>query len=248
MTPREVASADDVLALARTLLGASFVPPRGVVQTCAVDRADHVIRIGHAAPKSAHDFFLLHLARASADVIVTTGQILRDEPTLRYDLEGEGALPAALHAYRAKHATKPPRAKVVVLSRGDVSLDHPALAGWAEPVIATASATLARDASARGIRVLTHEGDSASLVRALRAVHATVSVEAGPNASGALYKGASRDVDSLYLSRFHGELSETARGASFLGRDALEARFRERSKAHEVSEPSGLWSFVRYAR
>lgn len=247
MTPREVASADDVLALARTLLGDGFAAPEGVVQTCAVGEDDHVIRIGPHAPRSAHDFFLLHLARASADVIVTTGQILRDEPTLRYDLEGEGSLPAMLHAYRATHAKKPPRAKVVVLSRGDVSLDHPALHGWAEPVIATPSATLAHAARARGMGALVHEGDARALVLTLRALHPTISVEAGPSASGALYEDGSV-VDVLFHSRFRGVLVDEARGARFLAATELDARFSTRTASATVDEPSGPWSFTRYAR
>src|SRR5687768_10109429 len=73
----DVASADDVLEAARFLLGDTFAPPEGIVQTCAIDSGNRVIRIGEHSPKSAWDFFVLHLARASADAIVTTGKILR---------------------------------------------------------------------------------------------------------------------------------------------------------------------------
>lgn len=248
MNLAELASANDVLAAARFVLGDDFAPPRGVIQTCAVDGSHRVIRIGEQAPKSAWDFFLLNLARASADAIVTTGKILRDEPSLRYDLQGPGTLSAALHAYRVAHARKAAPAKVVVLTHGDVSLDHGALHGWAAPVIATDSVSLADRARARGMEILTLEAlDTRALVTALRASSPCVSVEAGPSAARALYAQPTL-VDTLLLSRFDGALAEEARGLPFLPALELEAGFgRPLNEAHE-KEPSGPWTFFRYAR
>lgn len=241
-----------MLGAASYLLGPSSVPPRGVLQTAAVTRAGEIIRVGAHAPKSAWDFFALHLARASADAIVTTGKILRDEPTLRYDLEGAGTLPEALHAYRAEVAQRMPRAKVYVLSSGrDLDLAHPALRGWAEPVLALPTdAPSDIEARARGVGIAVRRFDALSLrglVEALAREHACVSIEAGPSSSRALYDAPSR-VDTLWLSRFEDVVDERARGERFVD-DVTRARaLGEARHVVTLDEPSGAWTFSRYAR
>ena len=50
-----------------------------------------VLEINQSTPRSAHDRFALDLARARADVIVTTGAILRAEPRLAYELASDRA-------------------------------------------------------------------------------------------------------------------------------------------------------------
>lgn len=247
----EVAGADDVLEAARFVLGAHFAPPTGVVQTCATLRDGDVIRIGEHAPKSAWDFFLLNLARASADVIVTTGKILRDEPALRYDLEGPPGVIGALHAYRDFRANKPARADVVVLSSGrDLDLSHPTFRGWARPVLALPDdATRARrDAEAAGIEVRTFATLSLrSLVGALTSEGRTVSIEAGPTSARALYD-VPVAVSSLWLSRFEGDVVSEARGEPFIADDVLEARLGNALSDVRIVEPSGTWRFRRYTR
>lgn len=246
-----ITSAADVLDAARFALGADFAPPSGVVQTCATLSNGDVIRIGEHAPKSAWDFFLLNLARASADVIVTTGKILRDEPALRYDLEGTAGVAHALHAYRDVHAHKPARADVVVLSSGrDLDLSHPTFHGWARPVLALpdAATRAIHDAQSMGIEVRTFTNLSLrALVSALAVQGRTVSIEAGPSSARALYDVPVL-VSSLWLSRFEGEAARAAHGEPFLCDDVLEARLGAARSDVRIAEPSSTWRFRRYTR
>ena len=109
MTPSACRTPDDVDALARRLFGAVPIDD-GVVHVTALwappEGERRTLLIGEHSPKSDHDFFSLNLARARADAILVTGKILREEPTLRYDLQGAGELPAALAAWRRERAAR----------------------------------------------------------------------------------------------------------------------------------------------
>jgi len=83
-------TASAVAKRVQELYGDELLEDAGVVQVCSAWRdAQGVlrsVRVGPHAPRSETDGFALALARARADVIVTTGQILRDEPGLQHEI------------------------------------------------------------------------------------------------------------------------------------------------------------------
>ena len=96
-----------------------FGPPdAGVLHVTSVwepaGAAPYVLRIGPESPRSARDAQLLGEARAWAEAIVTTGRILREEPTLQHWPVQGGA-------------GSPPR--LLVLTHAGVDPAHPALHG-----------------------------------------------------------------------------------------------------------------------
>ena len=101
----------DVPARLEALWGTRTLPvDAGVLHVVATwfDGESHrVIRITPRSPKSETDFFVLNLARARADAIITTGRILRDEPELEYALPSAWA--GSLIAWRqaALHRDSP---------------------------------------------------------------------------------------------------------------------------------------------
>ncbi len=254
MTPEELpqrlpsaGDAEAVEAAARALYGRSPGPARGVLHVVAVWRPPsgplRVIRVGPESPKSAVDFFALNLARARAGAVVATGRILREEPELRYDLPGPGALPGGLLDWRLRVAglAGPPR--VVVLTSGrELDFSHPAFSSWARPVIFTGEQAAARLSAPEGVEVVGHpEPSLAAAVGWLRGQGADgISIEAGPSTAMALYRG--QGVDELMLSIYEGPLASELVGGEFLTEAALEARFETLGGA-AVEEESGRWCF-----
>lgn len=230
--------------------------PAGVVHVAAVGREPDgemvVLEINQATPRSRHDRFALDLARARADVIVTTGAILRAEPRLAYELESDRA--DALHAWRMDQLGRPTPPLVVVLTgREDIDLDHPTLHGWAQPWIFTN----AENAKALHGRLPGHVGlvgeqtpSLGSLIDwARRRFDArTITVEAGPTTTRPLYEDQPGLVDELMLSVFEGKIPTAARGEPFVSAQTLERCFAQRREGEPVLEDSGPWRFVRLLR
>ncbi|MCB9722533.1 MAG: dihydrofolate reductase family protein [Spirochaetaceae bacterium] len=220
-----------------------------------------VIAIGPAAPPSETDRFVLGFARARADVVVTTGAILRAEPELTHAYAEESGLAAAFAAWRrvTLERERPPR--VVVLSAsGGLPRDSRALRGAAECLVWTGRAgarRLAQDGPS-GVAIAIDEAldlePQQSLARLLRWLFAeagaeTVLLEAGATTTSALYSRAGApEVDELLLSGFEGPLRSEAEGPPFASAAAVERVLgAPRSEAH-VDEPSGPWRFQRYRR
>jgi riboflavin biosynthesis pyrimidine reductase len=225
----------------RALYGEQLGTMEGVLHVVAVHEgadARSVIRIGALAPKSATDFFALELARARVEAIVITGAILRAEPELRYALSSE------LAAYRGELGlTRPPC--LVVLTGGDIPLDHPALAGPARPIIFTSSEAAPALRARTAIEIVGVPAPSAR--RALAHLrdergHRSISVEAGPTTAVPLYADPCA-IDELALSVFTGELDLGARGGRFLDERELERRFDRVSVEVEAE-----WRFERWLR
>ncbi len=246
---------DPVVAQIERMYGVRSLPrAAGVLHVAAVwdgPRGWVVMRIGDASPSSDADLFALALARARADVIVTTGQILRDEPDLVYDLPG--ALGAELKVWRAQAQGRANPPVVVVLSgSGDIDPDHPTLRSWAPAVVLTNSEGAAR-ARAAGVAVPIHavEGLSPRTAVTWARTHFgadTVTVEAGARTTTALYEAPCL-VDELMLSVFTGpNLAEAARGRPFVAARADALPLRPLHPASTVVEPSGTWKFVRMSR
>ncbi len=246
---------DEVPEVARELValyGPRPLPTSGVLHVTSAARAGdgqlHAIAIGPAAPKSASDFFVLNLARACANAILTSGAVLRAEPALRHELQGPWA--PALERYRAALG-KLGAPLCAILTRGaELPLEHPVWTdGTGKLVLTTPEAAphLRSSLGARAQVVGLAPLDAAVACLFLRARGSElVSIEAGPRASAVLYR-ARETVDELWLSIFEEPIDERALGgplaepsALFGGRTCLADTVRV--------EESGRWRFQRWAR
>lgn len=220
----------------------------GVVQVAAVF-ADagtwRVLKIGQDAPTSPTDAFVLALSRARADAIVVTGKILRDEPELRYALEGQEGADLLAWRREALHRPDPPR--LLVLSRrADLAPRHPALHGWAPPIVVTGTEG-AREAGARGLSAVALPDPSLRAAARWARSHLsarTISIEAGPSTARTLYDDPVL-VDELMLSVFEGDVPQAARGGALVPIARARAVLPRASREAVVEEASGRWRFVR---
>ena len=118
------------------LYGPAPVGEVGVLHGLALWKAPsgppRVLRIDENTPRSETDRFVLHLARARADAIVTSGSILRSEPQLSHEIGHDAGMKHELDAWRREvygHANPP---LSLVLTRGaNLDLAHPF---FADPV------------------------------------------------------------------------------------------------------------------
>jgi hypothetical protein len=234
-------------------------PPGGGLESLAIN---------DATPRSRSDEFVLALARARADALVTTGRILRKEPDLIHQAhdhqqedgrdarEDDGVVSARdLGAWRREVLGRSKPTWTVVLTRGaGIDLDHPVLRGPAPRLLYTsdaAAAALAGAARTRGIRLV---GAAHPSLRGLLAWLrreggcACVLVEAGASTSADLYC-APVEVDELLLSVCGAErVVARARGPALpADEDIAAAGLRLKSECTLVEE-SGPWSFRRYVR
>ena len=224
----------------------------GVVHVAAVF-ADgdtwRVLKIGEGAPQSATDGFVLALARARADAIVVTGKILRDEPQLRYALDGEYGSDLLAWRRDVLHRSSPPA--LLVLSRSlDIDPHHPALHGWAAPIVITSQEGAAR-AGDLGVRVVGLPEPSllAAIAWARTRLFArTITIEAGPSTARTLYEDVSPVLDELMVSIAEGPVAASARGGALVSVARVRARLPIATADTVVHEPSGPWRFVRRRR
>ncbi len=225
----------------------------GRVHVAAVhDASGCVLAIGPAAPRSAWDRFVLGFARARADVIVTTGSILRSEPDLVHRYAETAEEDAAFAEWRRDVLGRSAPPRLLVLSASGVfPVDHPALRaarGW----IWTSSAGRDRlGTSPGGFEYAApgegegEEGIGAALswAAAMPGVE-TLTIEAGPSAMAGLH--AAGAIDELLLSRFEGEIADAARGPAFVETAVILDRFGAPSSACRLEEESGVWRFERW--
>jgi riboflavin biosynthesis pyrimidine reductase len=256
-SPASPSPADAITERVRRLYGDDELPdPAGVVHVAAVGREPDgelvVLSINQDTPRSPRDRFALDLARARADVIVTTGAILRAEPGLRYELASDRA--DDLHAWRMDQLGRPRPPLVVVLTgREDLDLDHPSLHGWAQPWIFT-NVDVAKSLHGRLPRHVGLAGvpspDLETLIDwARRRFDArTITIEAGPTTTRRLYGEGPGLVDELMLSVFEGTLPTAARGDRFASPQALARHLPVRHEGAIIEEQSGPWRFVRLLR
>ena len=257
LDPDALRSADDVSRALVTLFGVDPASDRGVLHSASVWEGPHgtrAIRIGEHAPGSRVDYFLLHVARARASAIVTTGRILRDEPRLRYDLGASSGFVDALTAYRGERVGLRNRATVVVLSHGkDIDFAHPTFHGWAKPLLMvpeSAPSSLGDLAEFHGIalRRLPQLDLDSALASLRNGGHGTVLIEAGASTTRPRYERG-RGFDELVLSRYLGAaIDSRAIGGEFPDRAMLERIYGEPRHEHALDEASGEWSIARYRR
>lgn len=228
------------------------VSPRVLHVTSAWLRGDELvtIRINDHAPKSAFDFFVLNLCRTRADAIVTTGQILRDEPEMHHGLQGPGRVPELLEAWRRERLGKTsPPASLVLSSGRDLDLEHPVFRGPGRAIVLTSPEGEERLAERPGRDavevVAVDDPGPRRAVEVLRERFGaeTVGIEAGPSTAGKLYEPPVV-VDELLLSIYRGELDERARGKRFLGVGEVEAKLDRWPTSRPEGEPD--WSFERF--
>lgn len=257
MLPEEVRSPADVAALGRELLGDDPARAGRVLHVAAVWReaggTARVLRIGPHTPKSEHDRFLLALARARAEAIVTTGRILREEPALTHGLLGPPDLRAALAAWRRERLVLASPPWLLVLSSGR-GLDpaHPAFHGPTRPLLfvpAEAAAELRERFARTEVHVASVPQPSARLaLDHLRRLGAKrITIEAGPTTARKLYDEPAR-VDELWLATYAGAAPPSdAIGEPFLEDARLAATLPDASAQSTRVEPSGPWHFERRA-
>ena len=250
--PHAESPPEDFDDLAKELFLEPLACPKSVTHVTAVGRdTDGRLRtllINEHSPKSDLDWFFLHMARARADAIVTTGKILRDEPELRYEIV-QPAWGHALQRWRKERwQLNQPPTLVVLTNSGEFDRDHPALHGWPTPLVFTNDRAASRKLAGVGYTVISD--DSPSLDRALKHARQHLScksllIETGPSTVNPLYD--SESIDELWLSEFTGPLAPKTIGPSFLSIEELRSRFKTHS-ASEQSDDSGVWKFHRFTR
>jgi hypothetical protein len=254
LDPHAATSADGVDSLARALFGDEVATPAGILHASAVadeDGAHRVIRIGAFSPPSELDLFVLNLARARADAILVSGAVLRDEPELRYELGGPGESARGLAAWRRERAGLDAPPHLLVLTRGAISLAHPAFHGWARPRVLTTREAAASLGAREGVPVV---GVDAPSVRGAVAHLAeecgarSILLEAGPSATAELYAPGDCPVRELWLSVFEGTLDPRARGGTLPRGPELEAAGLVRRSVTRAPQASGPWRFERWTR
>jgi len=208
------------------IYGSRLLEPAGVLHAMSVWRDPEgrlfILRVGPETPPSATDAFVLGLTRARVDAIVTTGQILRDEPGLTTELGDPG-----LVAWRRERLGKSESPLVVVLTR-DESLDR------SHPLFAAGEVCVRHS----GLR------EVLAWLRAERGID-SVAVEAGWSTTRSAY-GTPPVIDELLLSICDSpELPPASRGVEVLSREALARSFARRSEYHS-NEESGNWRFLRF--
>ncbi len=232
-------SAVEVAELARALYGAPLGAMDGVLHVVAVAEegdAHRVLRIGPHAPKSETDFFVLGLARARVGAILVSGAVLRAEPELRYELS------PALRAWRRVLGLDEPPF-LLVLTRGDVDLAHPALHGEARPIVFTGPAA-GRSRAQGSIEIVSVAEPSArAAIDHLRRDRGCrgVSIEAGPRVAAPLYDPPPA-IDELMRSVSEGPLDPRARGGALPSPAHLEL------VASARPDPDAPWRFERWVR
>ncbi|MEM8609691.1 MAG: hypothetical protein AAGF92_21510 [Myxococcota bacterium] len=252
----ELSDAKSVERAARRLFGSALDTRPAVSQSGAVwnDPGSGLLttlRIEGHQPKSDLDFLALHMARARADAIVITGQILRDEPTLAYDLRTDPRWGDALVEWRERHwgLWRPPWILIMTES-GRIDFGHPVFKGWGRPMIFTSDRTAERKLADSPVPVVADA--EPSIRRAIQHLQQSrdaecISIEAGPSTSLELYERPTV-VDELLLSVYLGtSLDVRAQGAPLIELTRLRGRFRtETSSTHRSQH--GHWSFHRFVR
>jgi riboflavin biosynthesis pyrimidine reductase len=253
--PEDVRSPADVAALGQELLGDDPARAGRVLHVASVWRdasgVSRVLRIGPRTPKSGHDRFLLALARARAEAIVTTGRILREEPALTHGPLGPPPLRAALAAWRRERLVLASPPWLLVLSSGR-GLDpaHPAFHGPTRPLLfvpAEAAAELRERFSATEVRVASVPKPSVRLaLEHLRRLGAKrVTLEAGPTTARELYPEPPL-VDELWLATYAGKTPPAAVvGEAFVEDARMAAALPHASASSTRQELSGPWRFER---
>lgn len=248
----------EVQRLVQALYGDSLTGLSGVLHCVSSVRAAadpahlHVIDINQHAPRSPTDFFVLNLARAHADAIVTTAQVVRAEPQLSHQLQGP--LAEGLARYRREVLGKSGRQCAVILTRSaQLPVDHRLFQDPLDNFVlippehaaALAVQLAAADANAEVVPVPSLDIRIAVDLLLQRGA-GTILIEAGPSTASALYDPPAR-VQHLLLSRCEAPLDPRALGRA-LPADAVLFAGLSCVSEHALTEPSGPWRFQHWLR
>jgi riboflavin biosynthesis pyrimidine reductase len=251
-----IANADDCSRIIREIFGADLAGDRGVIHVTSVwsesVRSLKTLLIGQDTPGSPTDSFVLSVARARADAIITTGKILRDEPLVTHELEE--SVSEALFDWRRRRVGKNrPPVSVVLTSGRKIDFEHPLFKSSMRSLVLTTDEAADRLAERAGdfIEVVGRSSpgirDGVSYLRENRGLESVV-IEAGPSTSRQLYEPPVA-VDELMLSVYRQpRLVSTARGPLFFSPQELALFFPKARSNHSLKEESGQWSFHRYRR
>ena len=252
----ELTDASSVDRAARLLFGSPLetrprVSHSFVAWRFANDQPLTTILINEHSPKSDLDFLALHIARARADAFIITGKILRDEPTLRYDLRADPRWGDALVNWRERRwGLCDPPWLLILTGSGDIDFEHPVFHSWVRPLIFTSDRAAARKLAAAPCPVVADQAPD--IRRAIQHLHLSrecesVSIEAGPSTARSLYERP-RAVNELLLSVYlEPTLDERAKGAPLITLSEVREMFRsETSATHR--ENGRHWSFHRLRR
>ena len=232
----------------------------GLLHVAAIHGStNRILAIGPHSPPSPTDRFVLGLARARADVLITTGGILRAEPELVHRYSEQADEDDAIAAWRRQTVGRDEAPRLLVLSAtGRFPKRHPALASGRGWIWTSAAGAREIGRAPAGFRIVTAEPDRASSTHAVawlleqlasEVTSPTVLLEAGPSTSGAFYASSgSPRVDELLLSRFEGALPAEAEGPLFVPPAEREALFGAARSTCDVDEASGRWIFERFLR
>jgi riboflavin biosynthesis pyrimidine reductase len=234
----------EVAGWLEALYGTRSLPSEGVLHVTSMAPSRQVIAIGPDAPKSEGDFFLLNLARARADAILTTGSIVRSEPTYQASLQGPHA--EALQRYRAQVLGKG-RALCAIMTRdGRLPRLHPLWQDATEKLLLTSpehAEALERELGGHASVVGVADLDPRRAVQWLRERGAKlISIEAGPSANAPLYEPPAL-VDELSLSIYEGPAVQL--GGALTPR-LLDGMVLASELTRE--EQSGRWRYQRWLR
>lgn len=249
--PDALVTATDVERAALALYGDPLRERPALSHVVAVwspgDGTNRVMKIDDGTPSSDTDSFVVHLARARADAIFTTGANLRAEPELQFDLRGPGS--SALMRWRIDiHHLMPPSALVLTSGR-DFDPMHPALKGPAHVALCV-PAEVADDIrqSLKSFKwTKVHGMESTDAVKAIEWLRATrdaksISIEAGPSTALPLYE---HGVDQLLLSRYTGDLDEGLVAGDFFDDAWLDEHM---VRASTTTVDADGWIFERWER
>jgi riboflavin biosynthesis pyrimidine reductase len=235
----------EVAGWLRALYGTTELPTRGVLHVTSTAPSRQVIAIGPGAPKSEGDFFLLNLARARADAVLTTGSIVRIEADYQLALQGPQA--PSLARYRAEVLGKAGLPSCAIMTRdGRLPRLHPLWDDGTEKLVLTLPEhvpALKRELDGHATVLAVPQLDARRAVELLQARGAAlISIEAGPGANGALYEPPAL-VDELSLSVYEGPPVQLAAALTPRLLDGL-------TLVSEVArdEQSGRWRYQRWLR
>lgn len=241
---------------ARALFGSRIDTRPAVSHSFAAWKAEPdspltTIKINEHGPKSDLDFLALHIARARADAIIITGKILRDEPTLSFDLQADPRWGDALVQWRKRRwGLLDPPWLLILSGSGDIDFEHPVFRSEVRPLIFTSDRTASRKLADSPCPVV---ADAApDIRRAIEHLQLTrececVSIEAGPSTARALYERPMAVKELLLSVYLDPELDERARGAPLVKLSEVRRWFRsETSVTHR--ERGQHWTFYRLRR
>lgn len=253
--PSAIRTAENVDDWAARIFGAA-PSRRGTLQVMAVwrrpDGGLEALSDGGDAPRCPEDVFVLGLARARADAILTTGAVLRQEPELRHQSDDDGPLAGALAAWRARRGSRRPATTVILTRSRDLDLDHPIFTGD-QVIVFTGDDTppsFGIELARRGAMLMTEADPTprGCLARLAQAGFQAVTVESGPRVASTLY-GEPVVIDELLLTTFLApHLDAEFRRGTLIDESALAEQLAEAGNGYRTRTPDGPWLLRRFVR